>query len=330
MKNFNSILPGSMLVCATLILFSCKKDVSEQITGQSLSIAQPGSVTECKPALLGAYSVSTYGTGAGEWLTLAQKWYENGKVKYLKAMHGGWTGTFLDPILDYMFILNWGEVSYQGNQVYLKDVWNDRMLMRVTLDEHERPVASYYNYESSPGRYTHDTTYYYYDGDRLDYLISLYEITYGATPSVGYRKYIFSYDNWGNVIKAEYPGSSRLNVQYDYTKPLQGIISNFHITSSFKLLEYLELVQLPMHHAITRTNFELIYNPNSPYEMRHAEYKDYIISNGVTRSYVYQDYDKVVTFYNGWDCGTSAAVNVTERKVTPVANLEQFNKGYPK
>ena len=332
MKNY--LLIGST-ISASMFLFGCKKQIVEPIEIQSTSSIAVNPTSQCRAATLGVYSVYPSSPANGEWTTLAQKWYANdGKVKYLKAKHGGWTGTFLDPILDLMFDLNWGEVLYQGNQVYLKDVVNNRVMMRVTVDNHGRPLASYYDYEPSPGTYMHDTTYYYYDDNRLESIISLYErTTFGPIPYVGWRKFVFSYDDWGNLVKAEFPGNNRLNVQYDYTKPVEGIISNFHVTSPLKLLEYMELIKLPMHHAVIRTNFEVASYYNVPYEVynevRNSQYKDYVITNGLVRSYAYDDPFRVITFYNGWECAPAPSVIGTVLPENAVSNLKQFKQMYP-
>jgi len=275
---------------------------------------------DCKPGLLGTYST-------GEWTTLAQKWYVNGQVKYLKAKHAGYTGTVLDPYGE-SFDLVWGEVTREWNQVYLKDVLNNRLLMRVTIDAFGRPVASYYDNEYSPDNFVRDTTYYYYKGNRLDYIISLFETTADVSvPYHGFRKFIFSYDSSGNLVKTEFPGSIRLNIQYDYTKPVKGMIDNFQLTSSLKLLQYLELIKLPMHHAVVRTNFEVAYL-NYYSEIFHSTYKDYIISNGLVQSYLYYDPYRLVTFYNGWDCGLSPVSNAPSKPADVISGLKQFQEVY--
>ncbi len=314
-----------MMLCLSMVLFSCKKQIAEKVELQSEASLQTVNANPCRPAIFGAYN--------GAWRTLAQKWYSNGKVKYLKAVHGGWTGTFLDPILDYMFILDWGEVSYQGNQVYLTDVTKNQVMLRVTLDNYGRPVASYYDYSPSPGSFMRDTTYYYYNSGRLESIISLYKITYSPPfPSSGWRKYVFSYDSWGNVVKAEQPGNERLTVQYDYTQPVQDLTSNFHITSSLKLLEYLELLKLPMHHAVIRTNWGFIVNAGTPdeffSEVRNSAYKNYLITNELVRSYEVDLPVGAVTFYNGWDCGLQASLNDANRMRNEISNLQKFQEMY--
>lgn len=331
MKNY--LLISSILLFTFMGILSCKKQIAGPITFEPTSSISTHLATQCRPALLGVYSAYSFFPDNGQWTTLAQKWYANGKVKYLKAKHGGSIATFVDPILDILFDLGWGEVSYEGNQVYLKDVANNWMKFRVTLDNSGHPVASYYDYEPTPGVYMHDTTYYHYNGDRLDSMISLYQRTaYIPRPIFGWRKYVFSYDEWGNLVKAEFPERERLNLEYDYSKPVDGIISNFHITSSLKLLEYLELINLPMHHVITRTDFGYILSARTPYEhfsvVGTYRYKDYVISNGMVKSYMYEDPIRLITFYNGWECG--AGSTVANRMQNGISDIKQFQQQYPK
>jgi len=331
MKNY--FLIGGMMLCVSMCLPSCKKQITEPIAIQPASSIPTNSATQCRPAVLGVYAANSSFPDNGQWTTLAQKWYVGGKVKYLKAVHGGAIGTFPDPILDFMFDLNWGEVTYEGNQIYLRDVANNLMKLRVTLDDNGRPAASYYDYVT-PENYMHDTTYYYYDGDRLDNIISFFQRTfYSPRPIVGWRKYVFSYDDWGNLVKAEFPESERLNLEYDYSKPVEGVISNFHITSSLKLLEYLELIKLPMHHALTRTDFGYIRFPGTPSEffstISFSVYKDYVITDGLVRSYKYDYPGRLVTFYNGWECGTGQSVNATNRPENNISTVKEFQQLYP-
>jgi hypothetical protein len=317
MKYFHKLFACGGILCASIFSFSCKKQFTEPTAVQPEISSQAGNGSQCKPAVFGAY--------ASEWITLAQKWYVNGKVKYLKAKHAGYTGTVLDPFGE-SFDLAWGEVSYEGNQVYLKDVLNNRLLMRVTLDDLGRPVATYYDNEAAADNFVRDTTYYYYNANGLDYMISLFVTTVDApTPYHGYRKFLFSYDTWGNVVKAEIPQSMRLNIQYDYTKPVVGIIDNFQLTSSVKLLQYMELINWPMHHAIVRTSFEVGY-ANYYSEIFHSDYKDYIISNGLVQSY--REPNRAVTFYNAWDCGLSNSLSAPAKPANGIFTLKQFQEVY--
>ena len=199
MKSLTYLFAGSVIVCGLLIILSCKKQHLETKADLSIAPLQIAATTECRPAVFGAISSST------GWLTLAQKWYSSGKVKYLKAKSARFTSTFFNPFLELMYEFEWAEVLYQGNQVYLRDQLNDHALMRVTLDDQGRPAASYYYYQQvGTLTYWYDTTYYYYNGSRLDEMISLYHTNqYNSHfPVHSFRKYKFSYDTWGTASEA--------------------------------------------------------------------------------------------------------------------------------
>jgi hypothetical protein len=314
MKPLTHVFTCSAMLGASLILFSCKKQFVAKTELQATASIQAES--ECRLAVFGGYYYN-------QWTTLAQKWYSNGKVKYLKAKSTRYTPTYTDLFLELMYDLEWGEVLYQGNQVYLKDVLNNRTLIRVTLDDNGRPEASYYYNQRGTNVYWYDTTYYYYNGDRLDDMISFFETNeYGtASPVHSWRRYKFTYDSWGNVIKAGTPERPDLtfNIEYDYTKPVRGIILNYQLTSSLSLLENLELIKLPMHHVVTR----IAYGDPS----NSTQYKDYQITDGFVRSYVCiaPPFSTESIFYNGWDCGT----NISNGPANAIANLQQFQKLYP-
>ena len=310
MKNFNRLLHLGAALSASFLFFSCQKQIEKTKLNESLGSMQPIATTDCKPEFLGVYASS------GAWNTLAQKWYSNGRVKYLKAKS---SGTFQDPYLELLFNLNWGEVTYQDNQVYLTDVQYNRTLMRVTLDNFGKPVASYLYNQNPPGiSYWNDTTYYYYNGDQLDYVISLYQTNAEGAPVSGYRKFSLSYDSYGDLAGVQRDGGSLTTLQYDYSKPVTGIISDFQITSSLKLLEDLELIRLPMHFALTRVD---VQSAGTSYV-----FKNYVITNdGLVQSYQYDDvFNNHYTFYNGWNCGSATALNATGKPGNVISNLKQF------
>ena len=316
MKKLNRVIYLVGALSISVLFFSCQKQNVETKPIESLASMQPIATTDCKPEFLGVYAAS------GTWNTLAQKWYSNGRVKYLKAKSGAYAGTFFDPYLEMLFDLNWGEVTYQGNQVYLTDVQHNRTLMRVTLDNFGRPVASYlYNQTPPSPQYWNDTTYYYYNGDRLDYAISLYETNGEGALFSGYRKFSFSYDSYGDLAKVERNDGSVTTFQYDYSKPITGMISDFQITSSLKLVEYLELMQLPMHFALTRID--------QPGGLSYV-YKNYVMTNQLVQSYEYDDvFRNHYTFYNGWDCGSAPTLNATSNPGKAISNLKEFKELYP-
>jgi len=317
MKNFNPLIPFGAALTASLLFFSCQKQIEKTTSNESLSSTQSIATTDCKPAFLGVYAAS------GAWNTLAQKWYSSGRVKYLKAKSGAYAGTFNDPYLELLFDLNWGEVSYQGNQVYVTDVLNNRPYLRVTLDNFGRPAASYFYNQNPPGiAYWNDTTYYYYNGDQLDYVISLYQTNSYGAPLSGFRKFSFSYDSYGDLARVERNDGSVTTFQYDYSKPITGIISDFQVTSSLKLVEYLELMQLPMHFALTRIDVQ-------PFGISYV-YKNHVMTDQLVQSYEYDDvFKNHYTFYNAWDCGATPTLNATSNPGKGISNLKEFREVYP-
>jgi len=313
MKHFYSVLSAFVLFTVSLSLVSCKKQIAEPEAIQPPS-SMAVSSTACKPSVLAFDN--------GQWVTLLQKWYsDDGKVKNLKARSPRLTGIFAEIDLEMIFDVDWAEVSYQGNQVDLTDVQNKNNLhMRVTLDDRGRPVATYYynhpHPEASP-QFWNDTTYYYYNGDRLDYIISLYTTNgYGSPAASFYRRYDFSYDSHGDLIQARRTGPVDINFHYDYTKPVQGIIFDYQITSSLTLLEYLDLIKMPMHYAVSRVEV----GPGNS-----TQFNDYVITDGLVRSYVSSGWFLPTTIYNGWDCGT----NISSASGTEIVNRQQFQQLFP-
>ena len=284
MRKFNPCF--SLIVLAASFCFSsCQKQLrwpDEPVTPGVQLLPE----TNCKPAVLGVQSGSS-------WTTIAQKWYVNSKVSYLK--------TIIDPSgIEPGLSMDWGELTYEFNQVYLRDVAsNNKIVMRVTVDADGRPEASYY-YNGSHS----DTTYYYYTGKRLDSTISIYEID--ATHS--WQKYRFSYDIYGSVEKIDgFPNVQQLQFVYDYTKPVAGIIWNFQLATPIKLMEFMELVKLPMRHAF-------------------MQYKDCMINgNGLTHSYMASSN----TYYNGWECGIVNSPMSGSGRQQGITSLNEFKALYP-
>jgi hypothetical protein len=225
--------------------------------------------------------------------------------------------------------MDWGEVTYEGNQVYLRDVPANKIIFRVTLDEQGRAAASYYNYQVQGG-YLKDTTYYFYTGNRLDSLIHFYE-TYLYAPNAHYSwaKHKFIYDSYGNTTAMVNPQFGTVFFKYDYTKPVTGMTSEFHLLNSLKLMEYMDLLKLPMHHALTRITYGHYDGAGIFRPAFDKEYHDYVIADGYVQSYVSGDRFKE-TFYNGWDCGgLTSAINPNGRQKQGISSVEEFKKLYP-
>jgi hypothetical protein len=302
MKKFNCFLVGSIAISISFFLSGCQKQLEDPATNE---VTSPPSTTGiiCKPALFG---VVEEGPGGNTWTTIAQKWYLNGKVRYFKGRFSGASpgyGGFVTA--EPHFNIDWGEVTFEGNQVYLKDVARDRIVFRVMLDDQGRPAASYlYNQTGGAGDpYIKDTTYYYYTGDRLDRIIHFDEVSLNPPTIVHeWGKYTFDYDAQGNMTGADILPALRMNLIYDYTKPVTGTVSNYILTTSFRLMEFLELIKVPMNHVLIENNFGDYSNPGGGFFMLfQARYANYAITDGLVQSYEKTGSPKQ-TFYLNWDC----------------------------
>jgi len=267
---------------ALVCLFSCQKQLRwpDEPTVKLLP------ETNCKPAVLGVYA-------GASWTTIAQKWYVNSKVGYLKTMIAA-SGE--EPALQ----IDWSELTYEFNQVYLRDALNNnKIIMRVTIDADGRPEASYYY----NGAHT-DTTYYYYTDKRLDSTISIYQVQ----SLNSWEKYKFSYDIYGSIEKIEgFPNVQQLNFKYDYTRPVAGIVCNYQLSIPLKLMAFMELVKLPARHEI-------------------VEYQNYMINgSGLVHNYLSNNN----TYYTGWECGTMNSPMVGSGRQQGITSLTEFKALYP-
>lgn len=348
MKKCNYLLRGSNVLFASILLFSCSKQITEP-TAEELTTMAPGgavaaslSPTDCRPAVFGVFAD---GTTSDSWTTIAQKWYSGGRVQNLKVHIGHAPGHAggLEPALN----VDWGEVMYQGTGVMFRDLGRNRNVMRVTLNGSGQPVASYYHNQTDnfDNSYTKDTTYYFYTGSRLDSMVSLGETRFtGPNPFNYFRKSIFRYDVHGNLVQIDNPSPSpapftggsgeRLELKYDLTKPVSGMISNYHHTIPLRLLEYMELIKIPMYYALTETSF-VTYVKAPPSEgtheiasvIRNHKYQDYVINEGRVHSYVMPGINQKLTFYNGWECpGTIVTRTANNKKA--ISSVDEFKQLY--
>jgi hypothetical protein len=333
MKKFYPFF-NLIILAASLCLLSCQKQLrwpDEPVTLIPPLIAE----TNCKPAVLGIYAE---GSGAS-WATVAQKWYINSKVSYVKTLIGAAPAFAGAGDMEPALKLDWGQLFYETNQVYLRDVQhNNEIVMRVTIDDEGRAAASYYYNQTrnADNAFQYDTTYYYYTGKRLDSTISIYQtlLTAGAPPVNAWNKYKFTYDIYGNISKIEgYPNLLRLNFKYDYHKPVAGIISNYHLTMPMKLMEFMELVKLPMRHALSSIELGQYSAPpvaDNFIVLVRQQYEDYQINrSGLVYSYVLRNGNNKYTLHNGWECGmVNSPMNGGGRQ-QGIVSLDEFKQLYP-
>ena len=291
MKSLFSILT---VVSAATCLFSfssCTKQIDKDLIAENQASAF-SATPSCRVVS------QSYVSEAGFWINEMQKWYgDDGRVAFLKA----------NPSEGHS--LPWGVVTYHNNnQVYLKDATRLDTVLRVTLDANQKPAASYYriNYLYTPFI---DTSYYYFTGNRLDSILSIFQPFLDKTAPT-FRKLLFSYDMYGNLVRIYETydgGSSGLNDRweffYDYTKPVTGMLPSFSIDRPYRLMQYLDLLNFPMHHQLKTLSRTLL---GLTYRIDYSNYQ--LLDNGLVYSYKHQfvpvpgSASSPVTFYTGWDC----------------------------
>lgn len=335
MKTIKLYLSSICILSGSLFLFSCQKQFSEPAadkaaTGELVAPAA-GSNQGCKAEVLGVAVDMPDGTR--HWRTLMQKWFgPDGKLAYLKAN----LGTDFKTYTNFLVMIEWGEVTYHANQVMLRDVLRDQLVMRVTVDGAGKPLASYFRYAMAPGQPAFiDTSYYYYIGDRLDEIISLSKIP--PATATTFRKFKFLYDMHGNLVRAQTgdtAGSFRMNFKYDYSKPVSDMMPPHFVNFPHALLEYMDLWHFPIHHQVTEVVLGE-YVPGSPHPDQTApietwQYTNYKLeSNGLVYSYMDISDPAKKTFYTGWKCGPMVTGSSNGRERNDVNSLIDFQRKFP-
>lgn len=343
MEKRKHVTAACCLLVASMALFSCKKEMTENTAdaaaGKAAVASQALAQTTCKPEIFAAYN-----EGANLWRTFAQKWYEGGRVKNLKASIGQPGNGFPPQPFFIPLILTWSDITYQGNEVRLVQQPQNHLLMRVVLNAQGLPEAYYYHSIASQGQYYKDTSYLYYTGTRLDSMVSIveYALTATSTPVHRVTKAKFTYDAQGNLSVVDFPYLSpqgdddgdMITFTYDLSKPITGMLVNHNISVSFRLLEAMELITLPMHYAVTGfDSFRYNRQPNGNIErtLIYAEndYTDHVIVDGLVQSYVQTGGSNRITFYMGWNCNAASARQKSAMPSPGINSLEQFRQAFP-
>jgi len=307
----------------------CKKQIDEPVAKENLSQSSLNAATSCR-----AQTYGTYDTRSGVWTTIMQKWYSNNRIQYLKTNFSGRpeelsTLLYREPLLS----IDWGEVTYEGDQVRVKDVAKNKLIFRATLDQWGKPVSSYlYNYMGSANEWVFiDTSYYYYTGERLNYIIQLFEKRYNDESIFrAWEQYTFTYNPSGDLAY-HFARNEQVTTGFIYSSaPVTGNLSDYILTTSYRLLEYLDLIKVPINHQLYEVNMTN-YNPRTgvPHIFYARNFYNYSISNGLVQSYLFPYYSGRMDYYIGWDCGAVPKANVTNKKSDVITNLDQFRLLYP-
>lgn len=324
MKPYNRLIAASLLL-SFFFFSSCKKQIDEPIvkeaTLQSSSISSPS----CRPATYGVYQ-----NGSGTWITIFQKWYSGGKIQNVKLHFSGRPIGMGINHDEQILNIDWGQVTYEGNQVVLKDVGKNKLVFRVTLDNSGKPVASYlYTVGYLPHETYIDTSYYFYSGDRLNYFIQIFATESGGSfYSQGWEQFTFAYNASGDLA-SHYARNEEVMTRFLYSStPTSSSISDYPVTTSFKLLEFLELIKMPMSNAMSSMDMTRLHPGYLPYTFFEKRFFNYMVTDGLVQSYINPLGSGYQTYYIGWDCGGNNAVNRANSQNNRVSNLDQFKELY--
>ena len=336
MKRFFGENRAPLLVVAVLFLFSCKKQFNAPGVNEVPAVSSAAAMN-CKATNFAA--MVTFPNGVQRWTNLMQRWYgPDGKVSHIKAM----MGPFFNDLLEFTNRLEYGEVTYHNNnQIYVRDVLNNRLVMRVTVDPSGRPEASYYYNILLPNQLGEiDTTYYHYSGDKLDHVYNIRQVLRGPDPNMALppqlTRYNFIYDIYGNLVRMETgnsPNSYKMHITYDYSKPITDMLTGHYRLFDMRLLDYLGVLHMPVHHQPVQA-WEGAYLPGStwPYETYPVEIFNYAnfsrLQNGLVWKYDDTDGWKK-TYYTGWDCDDAVISSAGQDRDKPVESLEAFKKRFP-
>jgi hypothetical protein len=211
------------------------------------------------------------------------------------------------------------------------DVGQNRLVFRATLDATGNPVATYlYNQWGTPGSMTSyiDTSYYYYSGGRLNYIIQLFERRLNGTPySAGWEQYNFNYNSAGNV-SSYFAKNDKVSTDFTYGAVVNGTLSDYVLTTPFKMLEYLELTKLFTNSTLSRIQLTRVDNIHLPFTIYDKLFVNFATTDGLVRSYLTPYSGGQLNYFVGWDCGTTSAVSAANKQ-NIISNIDQFKKLYP-
>jgi len=317
MKKFRKLTAFGCIVFAFAIS-SCKKQIEQPLPDQTSSQVSTSAASACKPTIY-----ATYEPGSDAWNTLVQKWYADDKIQYIKTHFIG--GIFHN---ESTLNIDWGEVTYEGNQVRVRDVAKDKLVFRATLDDQGKPVASYlYNYvENSNQELYIDTSYYYYTGDRLSYIFQLFESRFNnGASNHGWEQYTFNYDASGNV--ANYLAKNEEAVaEFLYRTPVNASLTDYALTTSFKMLEYLDLSKLFTTSRWTEFKVTRQHGTYLPFTIYDKLFFNYSVTDGLVTYYLSPLGSGRLDYFIGWNCG---AVSSANKEKSIISSLNQFRDVYP-
>ena len=311
-------------VCAflsTSFLSSCNKEIQQPISAEKVQSTNTAT-SACKATI---FATNEFNTGV--WNTIVQKWYGGEKILYIKThFSGGLAGALYhtEPMLN----IDWGEVTYEGDQVRVRDVEKNRLVFRATVQDN-KPVATYlYNYtDDANGSLFIDTSYYYYAGDRLDYIIQLFETRYnGAQSRSGWEKFSFVYNPSGTLAYYS-TKNEETTVEFRYWSTTNASYSDYTLTTAFRMLEYLDLTNLISKTTVSEIRMTRLHNPYPPFLYYDKTFYNFSITNGLVGYYLTPLGSGRLDYYTGWDCSGTAASSIPSQN-NRISSLTQVKALY--
>jgi len=292
-----SILRLLTLVCIALsIVTSCKKSINEkEEETNSVALATPDN--SCKAIGLGlAFNDNT---GNPRWENLMLKWFNGqGRIDNLKSIIYWY---FQSPSSNSKaFALDYGKVTYDGDEVHVRDVLYNDEVFKVKLDAQKRPIISWFDHHGRNfSTFRYDTSYYFYNSDNQ--LESMIMHRADVSGGHGIFNLQFNYDPAGNLVLVNIAGGT-YEFRYDYTRTNTGMVSNYLISVPIKLLEYLDLLKLNHHHQLQ----SVLSRAPGGYPVLGWQYLN-IETNpfGKVTRYDGTDGSPINTYYTAWDCNSN-------------------------
>jgi hypothetical protein len=212
--------------------------------------------------------------------------------------------------------------------VRVRDVAKDKLVFRVTLDEQGKPAASYlYNYADNSNQDLYiDTSYYYYTGERLSYIFQLYENRFSnGVSNHGWEQYTFTYDASGNVANYLAKNEEAL-AEFLYRTPVNASLTDYALTTSFKMLEYLDLSKLFTNSRWTEFKVTRQHGTYLPLTIYDKLFFNYVVTDGLVTYYLSPLGSGRLDYFIGWNCG---AVSSANKEKSIISSLNQFRDVYP-
>ena len=99
-----------------------------------------------------------------------------------------------------------------------------------------------------------------------------------------------------------------------------------------KLLEYMDLLHLPVHHKITQVVYGTYmpgsHYPDETFPIQIWKYDNYQLDeNGLVWSYMEINSAFKNTYYTGWEC--DAVISAASKNRTAIEGVEEFKRRFP-